>query len=56
MEYINRYPKDVIIVDINCTIRSVEIYPVDSVIYLLNNWGLNFKQWRQMCVPEKIHV
>ena len=37
-----RYPKDIIIVDINGTIRSIEIYP-DSVINLLNNWGPRFK-------------
>ena len=23
----------------NCTIQWIEIYPVDSVINLLNNWG-----------------
>ena len=26
--------------EINCAIHWIEIYPVDSVIYLLNNWGL----------------
>ena len=23
----------------NCTVHWIEIYPVDSVIHLLNNWG-----------------
>ena len=26
----------------NCVIHWIEIYPVDSAIYLLNNWGLYF--------------
>ncbi len=25
----------------NCAIHWIAIYPVDSVIYLLNNWGLS---------------
>ena len=28
----------------NCNIQWIVIYPVDSVIHLLNNWGLDF--WR----------
>ena len=26
---------------INCVIHWIVIYPVDSAIYLLNNWNLN---------------
>ena len=26
----------------NCAIQWIEIYPADSVIHLLNNWGLMF--------------
>ena len=36
----------------NCSIHWIEIYPVDSVIHVLNNWGLeafitveDFERW-----------
>ena len=28
----------------NCVIRWIEIYPVDSTMHLLNNWGLDYKR------------
>ena len=28
-----------------CAIQWIVIYLVDSVIHLLNNWGLKFVQW-----------
>ena len=29
-----------------CTIHWIEIYPVDSAIHLLNNWGQMYSIWR----------
>ena len=30
----------------NCTIQWIDIYPMDSVIHLLNNyWGLHFRKF-----------
>ena len=29
----------------NCIIHWIEIYPVDSAIQLLNNWGQKYKTW-----------
>ena len=40
---INYYPADNIR-EINCTIHWVEIYLVDSVIQLLNNWTLVYQE------------
>ena len=28
----------------NCTMQSIEIYPVDSATHLLSNWGLEAKE------------
>ena len=35
---INHYPTDKYR-ETNCAIQRIEIYPVDSPIHLLNNWG-----------------
>ena len=35
--------------DINCAVQWIEIYPVDRVIYLLNNLGLQIT----LCHPDK---
>ena len=31
------------ILETNCAIQWIEIYPVDSAIHLLNNWDLEVK-------------
>ena len=36
---INPYPMDISVSETNCAIQCIEVYPVDSVINLLNNWG-----------------
>ena len=37
----------------NCAIQWIEIYPVDSLIHLLNNWGLDLMM---MNFPNKISL
>ena len=37
---INPYPTDISVSETNCAIQCIEVYPVDSIINLLNNWGL----------------
>ena len=42
---INHYPENkTSIRETHCTIHWLEIYPGDSAIHLLNNWGLECKQ------------
>ena len=36
---INHYPVDLSDRETNCVIHWIVIYPVDSAIQLLNNWG-----------------
>ena len=38
--------------DTNWVVHWIEIYPVDRVIYLLNNWGLQIT----LCHPDKFLI
>ena len=40
----------------NCIIQWIVIYPVGSVIYLLDNWGLMFKEYDPLYIKVDVRT
>ena len=57
IHWVNHYPVEKYYRETNCALYWIDIYPMDSVIPLLNNWDLDFwVPWTLLLKPELYYI